>query len=88
MAELNFRQELAELGFNQSSFTRRLIELGDPRPFATLLRSVQNYAIGTSSLPGEMVVILGLMRRYAAVRGRQGQTEVKRGRKPKAASAA
>lgn len=86
MPELNFRQELADLGFNQSSFTRRLIELGDPRPFATLLRSVQNYAIGTSSLPGEMVVILGLMRRYAAVRGRQ--TEVKRGRPAKPDKAA
>lgn len=85
MTDADFCQRLTQLGFNQSSFTRRLIALGDPRSFATLLRSVQNYAAGASSVPGEMAVILNLMERYAAVRGRP--TEIKRGRPPKAASA-
>lgn len=69
MTDQDFRSCLTALGFNQSSFARRLIELGDPRSFSTILRSVTNHACGVTGVPGEMVVILRLMERYPAIRG-------------------
>lgn len=67
MTDREFRERLAALGFNQSSFARRLIELGDPRSFAAVLRSVANYATGATGVPGEMAVILTLLARDPAV---------------------
>lgn len=69
MTAEEFRARLTALGFNQSSFARRLIELGDPRSFSTLLRSIANYAAGNTSVPAEIVVILNLMGTHRRVRG-------------------
>lgn len=69
MTDADFRQLLTTLGFNQASFVRRLIELGDPRPAVTLRRNVQNYWQGNTNVPGEMVIILRLMAALPAVRG-------------------
>ena len=88
MTGAEFRQTLKDLGFNQSSFTRRLIALGDPRSYPTLLRSVQNYAAGASPLPGEMIVILGLMQRYAGARGPADTIKAGRPRKVQAEATA
>jgi hypothetical protein len=72
LTEQEFRNRLTQLGFNQSSFARRLIELGDPRSFTTVLRSIANYATGVTSVPGELVVVLNLMGGSAAARGASG----------------
>jgi len=63
MTNTEFRAALERLGFNQSSFARQLIELGDPRPFATIIRNISNYCRGATSVPGEMCVILYLLER-------------------------
>jgi hypothetical protein len=70
MTDQEFRGLLEDMGFNQSSFARRLIELGDPRSFETALRSIANYARGASGVPAEMVVVLRVMERWPAVRGK------------------
>ena len=62
MSGTEFRAALADLGFTQSSFVRKLIELGDHRKFETILRSVANYARGVSCVPGEMCVVLNLLK--------------------------
>jgi hypothetical protein len=60
----DFRARLERIGLNQSSFARMLIELGDPRSFSTVLRSIANYATGATAVPAEMIVILNLIERY------------------------
>jgi hypothetical protein len=58
-----FRARIAALGFNQSSFARRMIELGDDRGEKTILRSIQRMASGDARVSGEMRALLGLMER-------------------------
>jgi len=69
MTDQEFREALESLGFNQSSFARRMIELGDPRSFETALRTISNYARGASGVPAEMEVVLRAMERFPAFRG-------------------
>jgi hypothetical protein len=61
MSAEEFRAALKRLGFNQSTFARRLIELGDPRSFSAVIRNISNYCRGATSVPGEMSVILTLL---------------------------
>lgn len=61
MTDAEFRAALERLGFNQSTFARRLQALGDPRSFQTILRSVSNWCRGAVAVPGEMCVVLTLL---------------------------
>ena len=61
MTDQEFRERLAVLGYSQSSFARALIEMGDPRPFTTVLRAISNYCRGATGVPPEMPVILRMM---------------------------
>lgn len=56
-----FRAALAPLGLNQSSFARRLLELGYPASARQVLRRVQRWVDPRTPLPGEAVVIIRLM---------------------------
>jgi hypothetical protein len=66
MTDQEFRAALDRLGLNQSDYCRTLQELGDPRAFETIRRSVANYARGIYAVPGETVVTLTLLERLAA----------------------
>jgi alpha-D-ribose 1-methylphosphonate 5-triphosphate synthase subunit PhnH len=61
-----FRAFLDELGETQASFSRMLKANGDPRPIVTIDRNVRRWATGEVRLPGEVWVIMQLMRREAA----------------------
>ena len=61
MAENALTAALEKLNLSQSAFTRRLQELGDPRTFPTILRSVSNQCRGATSVSGEMMVIITLL---------------------------
>ena len=63
MTDAEFRGALKALGMSQSAFARTLMELGDPRSFTTVLRSVSNYARGETGVPASVVVSLNLMKR-------------------------
>jgi hypothetical protein len=68
MTRDEFRRRIEALGFSQSSLARRMIELGDSRTFAAVLRSVSNYATGVTGVPGEIGVILTLLERDPGAR--------------------
>jgi hypothetical protein len=57
-----FRAFLVEISESQSSFARRMLNLGDDRGATTVLRHVQRIANGTVKLSGEMRVIMTLLR--------------------------
>jgi hypothetical protein len=69
MSGQEFRKRLAALGFSQTAFARRLVELGDPRSVEQVLRSISNYASGATKVPGFVIVILNLMDASDAARG-------------------
>ena len=47
--------------------------LGDPRSFSTILRSVSNWCRGEAAVPGEVWVVITLLRRgYQATQSGQG----------------
>jgi len=85
MTDQEYCARLAAWGFSQSAFARRLIALGDPRSFPTVLRSVSNQATGAVGVSAEMTVILTLMERYPAIRG---VPEVRAAGRPRKAAAA
>jgi hypothetical protein len=58
-----FRAVLAQLGLTQTKLARKLVEFGDPRPYGTIIRSVQRMALGESKVSGEMHALLGLIAR-------------------------
>lgn len=63
MTNAEFAQWLERQGYDQSSFARTLIELGDPRSFTAVVRLVNNQARGETKVSGEMAVICRLMER-------------------------
>lgn len=56
-----FRAALAPLGLNQSSFARRLLELGYPGKINSAMRRVRLWVDPRTPLPGEAIVIIRLM---------------------------
>jgi len=58
-----FRAELDALCETQYGLAKRLNELGDRRPFPTILRGIQRIAAGETKIPGEMQVVLNLLKR-------------------------
>jgi hypothetical protein len=69
MSGQEFRKRLEALGFGQTAFARRLVELGDPRSVEQVLRLISNYASGATKVPGFVIVILNLMDASDAARG-------------------
>jgi len=69
MTNEEFRGRLEVLGFNQSEFAQRMVELGDPRPFKAVLRRVNGYATGERKVPGELAVVLTLLAVLPGERG-------------------
>ena len=59
-----FRDTLEELGHSQSSLARLMTGLGDPRPPAVILRSINRMATAQSRVSGEMRVILRLLQSF------------------------
>ena len=58
-----FRAELDALHETQYGLAKRLNELGDRRPFSTILRSIQRVAAGETKISGEMQVVITLLKR-------------------------
>jgi hypothetical protein len=79
MSGQEFRKRLAALGFSQTAFARRLVELGDPRSVEQVLRSISNYASGATKVPGFVMVILNLMDASDAARGEVSGRRRKKG---------
>ena len=64
MTPADFRAALARLELSQSEFARRLATLGDERPYATRLRTVQALASGNrGTLPWAVAALVTLMER-------------------------
>jgi hypothetical protein len=59
----DFNVELDMLGLSQSGLARLMKELGDPRSFPTILRSVSNWCRGVTAVPGEAWVMVTLLAR-------------------------
>jgi hypothetical protein len=57
----NLRTTLEALRETQYGLAKRLAELGDQRPFNTILRSIQRMAAGETRVSGEMQAILGML---------------------------
>lgn len=57
-----FRAALGGLGLSQAGLARRMRELGDPRAQPTLVRSITNWCGGHAAVPGEMWVVVRLLR--------------------------
>jgi hypothetical protein len=57
-----FRAALEELEQTQSSFARLLKRKGDDRQPETIPRNIQRMAEGDARVPGEMRVIIAMMR--------------------------
>lgn len=57
-----FRSFLEEIGETQNSFMRILLRLGDHRPKATIVRSVQRMCSGENKISGEMRVLMTVFR--------------------------
>ncbi len=60
-AAADFRSKLLTLFETQYGLAKRMSELGDRRPFQTILRSVQRMLAGDSRVSGEMQAIMGLL---------------------------
>ena len=58
-----FRAQLQALGTSQSNLARFMIQCGDDRQFATILRSMGRMATGDARVSGEMRALLGSMER-------------------------
>lgn len=58
----NFREFLTEMGESHSGFAHTLIRLGDHRPKATIVRSIERLVAGEHKLSGEMRVIMTVFR--------------------------
>ncbi len=56
-----FRERLHGLGIGQSALARLMLEHGDDRQFATILRSLSRMASGDARVSGEMRALLGVM---------------------------
>lgn len=57
-----FRAFLAEMGESHGGFARTLIRLGDHRPKATIVRSIERMVSGDHKISGEMRVIMTVFR--------------------------
>jgi hypothetical protein len=64
----DLRAEIEALGFNQSSFARRLQELGDNRPIKSIIRSVQRMVSGEARVGGETRGVVGLLEETQVLR--------------------
>jgi hypothetical protein len=60
-AAADLRSKLLTLCETQYGLAKRMAELGDRRPFQTILRSVQRMLAGDSRVSGEMQAIIGLL---------------------------
>ena len=71
MTPADFRATLARLGHTQSSFARLLAELGDARPPATILRTVQEIASRdrAAPVPWAVACLLSALERQALPAG-------------------
>ena len=58
-----FRDKLAALGISQSALARLMLEHGDDRQKATILRSLSRMASGEARVSGEMRALLGTLDR-------------------------
>ena len=56
-----FRAKLAALGISQSALARLMLEHGDDRQKATILRSLSRMASGEARVSGEMRALLGTL---------------------------
>jgi len=56
-----FREKLAALGISQSGLARLMLERGDDRQMATILRSLGRMASGEARVSGEMRALLGTL---------------------------
>ena len=56
-----FRERLHVLGIGQSALARLMLEHGDDRQLATILRSLGRMANGDARVSGEMRALLGVM---------------------------
>lgn len=72
-----FRTFLADIGETQTSFSRRMTDMGDPRGPRTLLRIIQRMALGESKISGEMYVIMNLLRQGNADMARKSRSRTK-----------
>jgi hypothetical protein len=63
MSAVAFRERIAAIHETQQGLAKRMRELGDSRPFSTVLRGVQRMATGDTRVSGEMQVILSLLAR-------------------------
>lgn len=57
-----FRSFLDDIGETQNSFMRILLRLGDHRPKATIVRSIQRMCSGENKISGEMKVLMTIFR--------------------------
>jgi hypothetical protein len=57
-----FRAALAEIGETQASLARLMKRKGDDRQPKTILRNIQRMAVGEARVPGEMRVLLTMLR--------------------------
>lgn len=62
-ATVAFRKALDELGESQSGLAARMQRLGDKRPFANILRTIQRMATLETRVSGEMDVLLEMLNR-------------------------
>lgn len=77
MTNAEFRQALAELDMTQSGFARLMRELGDPREFQTIRRSISNWCGGFVGPPPEMDIVLGILQQAPGL-----ETAIRRARNP------
>jgi hypothetical protein len=64
----DLRGAIAELGYTQSGFARRLQELGDDRPVKNILRTVQRMIAGDARVSGEIRAFIGLSKEVQVAR--------------------
>ncbi len=67
MTSQDFRAALARLRLTQTEFSQRLQELGDDRPWPTILRTVQELARPgrTARTPWSVVALMGAIERLS-----------------------
>jgi len=62
-----FRERLAEFGMTQRELSRLLAHLGDPALPVTILRRVERWCQGATTIPGEMAAFMNLLSLYPYV---------------------
>ena len=67
-----FRGKLTALGLSQHGLARLMLDLGDDRQLATILRCLSRMASGEARVAGEMRAFLGILERFKGIQPEAG----------------